>query len=261
VVRRVWLLDQDWGVLGVGYVCIGGYWEFRHDYDHFVIDGNLCRNLGLSRGRLSNIYYRCWDLVFREGWVIFIISVDDFGVNVVLSNSCCLHASGLSLSNQRSWKGDPVVAGWVRYIRGVTLPVCPLNPPFLRYNKINLSLSWGWWWFYYIRIKKGERQGKDVTLELRCTVSRWCLFFFIYIFQSPGSRGSRWTVWFHPFTIRTGLEIHQTIDNFKTYNVEHIFLPNPSLQQCYSRRPPKHVSFLYFPVHHQYVHWKLYNIE
>ena len=31
----------------------------RHDYDHVVIDGNLCRNLGLSRGRLSNIYYRC----------------------------------------------------------------------------------------------------------------------------------------------------------------------------------------------------------
>jgi hypothetical protein len=27
--------------------------------DHVVIDGNLCRNLGLSRGRLSNIYYRC----------------------------------------------------------------------------------------------------------------------------------------------------------------------------------------------------------
>ena len=52
-------MDQDWGVLGVGYVCIGGYWEFRYDYDHVVIYGNLCRNLGLSRGRLSNIYYRC----------------------------------------------------------------------------------------------------------------------------------------------------------------------------------------------------------
>jgi hypothetical protein len=25
-----WLVDQDWGVLRVGYVCIGGYWEFGH---------------------------------------------------------------------------------------------------------------------------------------------------------------------------------------------------------------------------------------
>jgi hypothetical protein len=46
-------------VVGVGYVCIGGYWEFRHDCDHVVIDGNLCSNLGFSRGRLSNIYYKC----------------------------------------------------------------------------------------------------------------------------------------------------------------------------------------------------------
>ena len=52
-------MDQDWGVLGVGYVCISGYWEFRHDCYHVVIDGNLCSNLGFSQGRLSNIYYKC----------------------------------------------------------------------------------------------------------------------------------------------------------------------------------------------------------
>ena len=26
---------------------------------HVVIDGNLCSNLGVSQGRLSNIYYKC----------------------------------------------------------------------------------------------------------------------------------------------------------------------------------------------------------
>ena len=52
-------MDQDWGVLGVGYVCIGGYREFGHDCYLVVVDENLCSNLGVIQGRLSNIYYKC----------------------------------------------------------------------------------------------------------------------------------------------------------------------------------------------------------
>ena len=51
-------MDQDFGVLGVGNVCIDGYWEFRHDCYHVVVDGNLCSNLGVIQGRWSNIYYK-----------------------------------------------------------------------------------------------------------------------------------------------------------------------------------------------------------
>jgi len=45
----------------MGYVCIGGYWEFGHDCYHDVVDGNLSSNLGVIQGRLSNIYFKCRD--------------------------------------------------------------------------------------------------------------------------------------------------------------------------------------------------------
>jgi hypothetical protein len=72
--------------------------SYTRRYVSFTEVGSVCRvalrepmhrNSGFSQGRLSNIYYECWDLVFREGWVIF-IKCWDFGVNCVLSKSCWL---------------------------------------------------------------------------------------------------------------------------------------------------------------------------
>ena len=33
-------------------------WEFGHDGRHDVVDGNLCSNLGVIQGRLSNIHFK-----------------------------------------------------------------------------------------------------------------------------------------------------------------------------------------------------------
>jgi hypothetical protein len=53
---------------------------------HVVIYGNLCSNLGVIQGRLSNIYYKRLK--------IFLTSTRPD-----------------SLSKQRTWEGGPVVAG------------------------------------------------------------------------------------------------------------------------------------------------------
>ena len=88
--------------LSARYVCIGGYWEFGQDWHHDVVDEN-----------------------FWEGWVIFIISWGCYRSRLIRSKTCPLFFSPVEhepalLLEQRSWQGGFVVAGWDRYIRGVT---------------------------------------------------------------------------------------------------------------------------------------------
>ena len=47
--------SQEWDM----FVSVDHDWEFGHDCYHVVVDGNLCGNLGVIQGRLSNIYYKC----------------------------------------------------------------------------------------------------------------------------------------------------------------------------------------------------------
>jgi hypothetical protein len=63
------------------------FWECIRWLGHDV-DGNVCSNVGVIQGKLSNIHYKC-----TAGWI-----------------KLCSSTHSASLSKQRSWEGGPVVA-------------------------------------------------------------------------------------------------------------------------------------------------------
>ena len=51
------------------------FWECSRWLGHDVVDGNVCSNVGVIQGKLSNIYYKC-----TAGWIKLVLCSTSFVV-------------------------------------------------------------------------------------------------------------------------------------------------------------------------------------
>ena len=51
------------------------FWECSRWLGHDVVDGNMCSNVGVIQGKLSNIYYKC-----TAGWIKLVLCSTSFVV-------------------------------------------------------------------------------------------------------------------------------------------------------------------------------------
>ncbi len=51
------------------------FWECIRWLGHDVVDGNVCSNVGVIQGKLSNIYYKC-----TTGWIKLVLCSTSFVV-------------------------------------------------------------------------------------------------------------------------------------------------------------------------------------